>query len=111
MFFHSAMLFCFVLLVREIRNIQKWLSHAKASFAKHKISRNKEHIFCTKETQVSTLVLCLCFCANVQGDCVVTMHRWPCHCCNVSVMHVHESSVLLQAVAVPFQALIFDLLK
>ena len=28
---------------REIRNIQNFLSHAKASFAKHEISRNKEH--------------------------------------------------------------------
>ena len=56
---------------REIRNMRNFLSHAKASFGKHKISRNKEHFFakyetrfawnsrefCTKETRLSTLIV------------------------------------------------------
>ena len=35
---------------REIRNILNFLSHAKASFAKHEISRNKEYFFAKYET-------------------------------------------------------------
>ena len=30
---------------REIRNIRNWILSAKTSFAKHEISRNREHFF------------------------------------------------------------------
>ena len=78
-------------LFREIRNRRNRVSYAKTSFAKHEISRNKEHFFAkyetrfawnsrefwTKETRVSTLVACTKGCCFLWGcDMCVLLSHW-----------------------------------
>ena len=77
-------------LFREIRNIRNWLSHAKASFAKHEISQNKEYFFakyetrfswnsrefCTKETRVSTLFGYIICCTILRVSALSVSELW-----------------------------------